>query len=72
MNVYASEYLNKVAEQAAMKVSVLITVLETGQKHAKQDDFRLRTPDMNVEVRDTHMYVQHSVYFSQSVDIVIL
>ncbi|KAJ8303153.1 hypothetical protein KUTeg_019549, partial [Tegillarca granosa] len=60
MNVFASEYLNKVTEQAAMKVSVVITVLETGQKHAEQDDFRLRTPDMHVEnihVKKTDMNI---------------
>lgn len=44
------DYLPKISEQMAMKVSAVVQVEETGHIQAFQDDFRLRKPDIQVEV----------------------
>lgn len=45
-----TDYLSKISEQMAMKVSAVIQVVETGHVQAFQDDFRLRKPDLEVKV----------------------
>ncbi|VDI37121.1 transglutaminase 1 [Mytilus galloprovincialis] len=53
------DYLPKISEQMAMKVSAVVQVEETGHIQAFQDDFRLRKPDIQVEVLDNNMRVGH-------------
>ena len=50
VSVTAGEYLDKVTENAAMKVYVLARVNETEQMITLKDDFRLRMPDLQLEV----------------------
>ena len=50
MEVTLTDYLSKISEQMAMKVSAVIQVVETGHVQAFQDDFRLRKPDLEVKV----------------------
>lgn len=50
MEVKFLDYLPKISEQMAMKVSAVVQVEETGHIQAFQDDFRLRKPDIQVEV----------------------
>ncbi|XP_021358243.1 protein-glutamine gamma-glutamyltransferase K-like [Mizuhopecten yessoensis] len=50
MDVHYADYMNKLTEHAAMKVIVVAKVMETGQVHVWQDDFRLRRPDLSVEI----------------------
>ena len=50
MSVVAGEYLDKVTENAAMQVYVLARVDETEQMITLKDDFRLRMPDIQLEV----------------------
>ncbi|XP_038074044.1 protein-glutamine gamma-glutamyltransferase K-like [Patiria miniata] len=46
----ADEYLNKMVDQSAFKVLLLGHVDETGQAFAEEEDFRLRTPDLDVKL----------------------
>ena len=50
VEVTLTDYLSKISEQMAMKVSAVIQVVETGHVQAFQDDFRLRKPDLEVKV----------------------
>ena len=51
MTVKARDYIGRLSEHASMKVSVVLKVLETGQVESFQDDFLLRKPEMNIDVR---------------------
>ena len=51
VSLVAGEYLDKVTENAAMKVYVLARVDETQQMITLKDDFRLRMPDLQLEVQ---------------------
>ncbi|XP_071173107.1 protein-glutamine gamma-glutamyltransferase K-like isoform X1 [Mytilus edulis] len=59
LEVKCLDYLPKISEQMAMKVSAVVQVEETGHIQAFQDDFRLRKPDIQVEVLDNNMRVGH-------------
>ncbi|XP_074644522.1 hemocyte protein-glutamine gamma-glutamyltransferase-like [Tubulanus polymorphus] len=48
MTVAADEYLNKLVDQAAIKISCMATVEETKQVFTEQDDFRLSKPDLKI------------------------
>ena len=50
MKVGLTEYLPHISEQMGMKVSAILQVVETGHIQAFQDDFRLRKPDIQIEV----------------------
>lgn len=50
MKVSLIEYLPHITEQMGMKVSAILRVVETGHVHTFQDDFRLRKPDIHIEV----------------------
>ena len=51
MRIQAEEYLHCIVDQVAFKVNVLAMVAETKQTFADHDDFRLRRPDLKIEVQ---------------------
>ncbi|XP_070537091.1 protein-glutamine gamma-glutamyltransferase K-like [Ptychodera flava] len=53
MRVYCSEYLKKLVDQSGMKIYAMAKVKETGQMWSDQDDFRLRTPDLKLQIDGT-------------------
>lgn len=65
MEVKFLDYLPKISEQMAMKVSAVVQVEETGHIQAFQDDFRLRKPDIQVEVLldNLRLFVRCSLNF---------
>ena len=50
MRVTAEEYLHHVGDQASFHLAVFARVEETGQEFADLDDFRLRDPDLEIQV----------------------
>ena len=50
MRVTTDEYLQHVVDQVAFKVHVVAQVEETNQIYNDEDDFRLRRPDLVLEV----------------------
>ncbi|XP_022103026.1 protein-glutamine gamma-glutamyltransferase K-like isoform X2 [Acanthaster planci] len=50
MSVNADEYLDKMVDQSAFKIFLLGHVDETGQAFVEEEDFRLRTPDLDVKL----------------------
>ncbi|XP_022103039.1 LOW QUALITY PROTEIN: protein-glutamine gamma-glutamyltransferase K-like [Acanthaster planci] len=50
MSVNADEYLDKMVDQSAFKVFLLGHVDETGQAFVEEENFRLRTPDLDVKL----------------------
>lgn len=56
-NIKVSEYIDKLVDQTSMKIFLLGKVKETGQILVEQDDFRLRTPNIDVSVPNTKLRV---------------
>ena len=54
MRITGEEYLHLIVDQVAFKISVLAMVEETKQVYADHDDFRLRRPDLEIEVRPSN------------------
>ena len=51
LNIASQEYLDLVVDQYSMRIYALGKVKETKQQYAKQDDFRLRRPDLKMEAK---------------------
>ena len=51
LNISSNEYLDLVVDQYSMRLYALAKVAETKQQYAKQDDFRLRRPDLKMEAK---------------------
>jgi len=51
LNISSQEYLDLVVDQYSMRIYALAKVAETKQQYAKQDDFRLRRPDLKMEAK---------------------
>ena len=51
MRVMFEEYCYKITQDAAFRVDIDAVVVETGQCHSVEEDFRLRRPDIEVIVR---------------------
>lgn len=50
MTVSPDDYLNEMVDQCAFKSTVMAKVAETNQIFCAYDDFRLRRPDVEIEV----------------------
>lgn len=61
MEILAADYLNKISENVALKVSVVAEVQETGQIVTWDDDFRLRKPEMDIQVNIHKHYSDYNI-----------
>lgn len=52
MKVTAEEYLPLITDEVGFVINVMSYVDETGQRFATKEDFRLRLPDIKIEVRN--------------------
>lgn len=51
MNVTWEEYAPHLMDQAAFNIACLATVHDTNFEYFAQDDFRVRKPDIKIQVR---------------------
>ena len=61
MRITGEQYLHLIADQVAFKISVFAMVEETNQVNADHEDFRLRRPDLEIEV-GTIEYVRFTIH----------
>lgn len=50
LRVTANEYLDHVTEQYCFEITAIGRVRETGRQFVVRDDYRLRRPDITIEV----------------------
>ena len=50
MRIMFDDYMNKISESATFRVHIDAVVVETFQNHSVEEDFRLRRPDIDIEV----------------------
>ena len=58
LSLSANEYLDHVTENAALKISLVARVLETEHVITLKDDFRLRIPDLQLEVSAVYLFAK--------------
>ena len=60
MRIMFDDYMNRITESASFRVLIDAIVVQTFQNHSTEEDFRLRRPDLEIEVRAcalTYIYV---------------
>ncbi|XP_071792486.1 protein-glutamine gamma-glutamyltransferase K-like [Asterias amurensis] len=57
-HVDSDEYLDKLVDQTGLKMTVVGHVEETGQDFGDEEDFRLRTPDLEVKLSNPDEAIQ--------------
>jgi len=60
--VTVREYLPKLLDQAAFLITCFAKVNETGQIFIQSDDFRLRMPDIKLNVADDHALIANKPF----------
>ena len=50
MRLSSEDYIYHIVDQASFNVNIMANVEETGQIHAKDKAYRLRRPDLELEV----------------------
>ena len=51
MRIMFDDYMNRITESASFRVLIDAIVVQTFQNHSTEEDFRLRRPDLEIEVR---------------------